>query len=102
MNDDTNNPNAMGADSQCDEPDAHGHAALLLVASLIHLLVERSSITLIEAVGVVDVAEDVSREILADRAGQAPAMAKSAALLATIKSKLKTAFPTTKNNSLLH
>ncbi|WP_421990634.1 hypothetical protein [Roseococcus sp.] len=93
MDDDTSNTKAIGVETQWQEPDAHGHAALLLVESLIHLLVERSGITLTEAVEVVDVAEDVSREIIADRGGQVPTMARSAALLATISSSLKTDFP---------
>jgi hypothetical protein len=41
------------------EPDPYGQAALLLVESLIHGLVDRSVLTLAEAVDVVTVALDV-------------------------------------------
>lgn len=48
-------------------PDRHGEAALLLVESLIHGLISRSSLTVSEAVDVVQVAIDVEDEIFRRR-----------------------------------
>lgn len=52
-------------------PDAHGHAALLLIESLIHGLVERSILTLAEGVEIVATAIDVQVDVAraADGAG---------------------------------
>ena len=57
----------MAADSENDDgrpgspdgPDPHGHAALLLVESLIHGLIARGTLSVAEAVEIVDVATDV-------------------------------------------
>lgn len=43
--------------------EAHGRAALLLVESLVHGLIERKLITVAHAVEIIDVAADVAGEI---------------------------------------
>lgn len=69
-------------------PDAHGQAALLLVESLIHGLLERRLITVADAVEIVDVAVEVKADIGGDL-GDSPAnLRKSLSLLAAISSSL--------------
>lgn len=69
-------------------PDAHGQAALLLVESLIHGLLERRLITVADAVEIVDVATEVKLDVAGDL-GDSPAnLRKSLALLAAISSSL--------------
>ena len=45
------------------EPDAHGHAALLLTESLLHMLVERSVLTVSDAVAVLQTAAEVKLQL---------------------------------------
>ena len=45
------------------EPDAHGQAALLLVESLLHTLLERAVLTNADAIGVVECAASVKQEV---------------------------------------
>lgn len=52
-------------------PDAHGRGALLLVESLIHVLIEKSVISLADGLEAVDTAVEVSREI-AKESGEPP------------------------------
>lgn len=47
------------------EPDAHGQAALLLAESILHALVESSTLTAAEASGVVRAAAEVKEEVAA-------------------------------------
>ncbi len=49
------------------EPDPHGHAAILLVESLIHALVARSVISRGDAVNLISIAMDAKIEISADQ-----------------------------------
>ena len=46
-----------------DASNSHGRAALLLVESLIHSLVEKAVLTRAEAIEVIDVAIDVEEEV---------------------------------------
>jgi hypothetical protein len=70
------------------EPDPYGQAALLLVESLIHGLVDRSVLTLAEAVDVVTVALDVKDEIAADLGDSPETKDKSMELLDSIRASL--------------
>ena len=45
------------------EPDAHGQAALLLTESLIHSLVDKSALTVAEAIEVIEVAQEVKMQV---------------------------------------
>lgn len=45
------------------EPDAHGQAAMILVESLIHVLVEKALLTNDEAVNVIETASQIKHEV---------------------------------------
>lgn len=71
------------------EPDAHGQAALLLVESLIHGLIESKVISVATAVEIVDVATEVKID-LGEELGEAPEnLQKSVQLLQAIGDSLK-------------
>lgn len=44
-------------------PDAHGHAALLLVESLVHELIDRSIITTRTAIEIIEIADSVQVDV---------------------------------------
>lgn len=67
------------------EPDAHGQAALLLVESLMHSLVDCGRLTAEEARTAVRIASDAKREIAADVGESRKRMEQSLALLAAIE-----------------
>lgn len=68
--------------------DARGEAALTLVESLIHGLLARSSLTLSEALDIVQMAIDVQMEVSHDR-GIDPQISPSVRFLQAISSSLK-------------
>lgn len=70
-------------------PDAHGQAALLLVESLMHGLVERSVITVADAVEIVDAAADVKAEIAVDLGEPEETEDRALNLLSAISQSLK-------------
>ena len=86
MADEYSNDNTLGPRSAA-EPDAHGRAAILLVESLIHGLIERKLLTLAEAVEVVDTATEVEDDagLEADTSGRR----QSITILQNIKFSLK-------------
>lgn len=88
----TLNMNDNDADPAADrtaEPDAHGHAAMLLVESLIHGLIDRSVISVADAVEIVEVATEVKSEIAID-IGESPAvLQRSLNMLTAISDSLK-------------
>ena len=65
-------------------PDAHGHAALLLVESLIHGLIERSLITVADAMEIVETANSVQIDVAEAADGEGAPMWHSHALLTAI------------------
>ena len=66
------------------EPDAHGQAALLLSESILHALVEIKSLTVVQAMAVVEVAAEVKVDV-AEASGESSArMLQSLALLSAI------------------
>lgn len=69
--------------------DAHGHAALLLVESLIHGLLARSIITTDHAIEIVDAANEVQREIAEAADANGMTMWRSHALLTSIARSLR-------------
>jgi hypothetical protein len=84
----SNDNNRSVADAELRGPDAHGQAAMLLVESLIHGLIERSALTVTEAIEIVEVASQIKTEV-ADALGDSPAtMRKSLALLSAISASL--------------
>ena len=71
------------------EPDAHGQAAMLLIESLIFGLIERSAMSVADAIDVVDAAAEVKVEIGADLGDSPETMARSLHLLAAIGHSLR-------------
>ncbi len=70
-------------------PDPHGHAALLLVESLIHRLLERSIISTADAIEIVETADDVQIEVAEAADGHGAPMWRSHALLRSIADSLR-------------
>ena len=66
---------------------AQGAAALLLVESLIHGLIERSILSLQEAIDIIDIAADVERQL--DATGLGPPFGDFRSLLAPIAGSLR-------------
>ena len=70
-------------------PDAHGQAAMLLIESLIHGLIERRILSVADAVEIVDVATEVQRDTV-EELGETPAkLEKSIQLLQAISDSLR-------------
>lgn len=92
MNDD-NDGNRAVAPGDVGDVDPHGRAALLLVESLMHTLLERSVISLGEAVEAVQVASLVTSELAFDQGGASAGLAKSQALLTAIGASLRIDLP---------
>lgn len=80
-----------GAPSQ--EVDAHGHAAMLLVESLIHGLIATSTISVAQAVEIVDIASDVTIEMAAGHSKAPDHLGKSLTLLQSISTSLSQDLP---------
>jgi hypothetical protein len=91
MSSDTSNDNAHI--DTAHGPDAHGHAAMLLVESLIHGLIARKVIAVADAVEIVDIAVEVKTDIAGDL-GDSPAnLRKSLGLLQAISASLSRDIP---------
>ncbi|MES2497611.1 MAG: hypothetical protein V4618_15970 [Pseudomonadota bacterium] len=69
-------------------PDSHGHAALLLVESLIHGLCEKSTLTVGEAIEITERAIDVQRDHAEAADETAASMWQSHRLLLSIATSL--------------
>jgi hypothetical protein len=72
------------------EPDAHGQAALLLTESLIHTLVENSTLTNVEAIELIRTAAEVKVEVATAAHESDRRMKESLALLSKMESSFKT------------
>lgn len=70
-------------------PDPHGHAALLLVESMIHGLLARSVISIDDAIEIVETAGSVQVEVAEVADGASQPMWQAHALLTAIASSLK-------------
>lgn len=57
---------SSGAMRPVEEPDAHGQAALLFAESMLHMLVERSVLSVADAVAVVETAAEVKVALATD------------------------------------
>jgi len=87
---DNSNDNQLGREAAArPEPDAHGQAAMLLVESLIHGLIERSVISVPEAIEIVEVAAEVKTEVAAELGDSPATMRHSLDLLASLKLSLE-------------
>lgn len=85
----SNDNNSGTAGATPPMPDPHGHAALLLVESLIHGLIERSIINISDAVEIVERADSVQIEVAEAADGHGAPMWRSHALLVSIIESLK-------------
>ena len=74
-------------------PDAHGQAAMLLVESLIHGLIARSVINVVDAVEIVDTAAEVKEEVAASLGDSPATLRKSLTLLSAISRSLRVDLP---------
>ena len=72
------------------EPDAHGQAALLLAESLIHTLVENSTLTNVGAVELIRIAAEVKVEVATAAHESDGRMQESLALLSKMASSFET------------
>lgn len=72
-------------------PEPHGQAALILVESLIHQLIEKSILTPGDAIDIVGSAIDVQTDIVADEEARSAEMAQAHLLLSSILRSLTTA-----------
>ena len=71
------------------EPDAHGQAALLLTESLIHTLVENSTLTNVDAIELIRSAAEVKVEVATAAHESEGRMQESLALLSKMASSLE-------------
>ena len=74
------------------QADAHGQAALVLVESLLHGLIEKSVISVAAAVEIVDAAVEVSRDASTEL-GHPQSLERSITLLEAISHSLKHDLP---------
>ena len=74
-------------------PDPHGHAAMLLVESLLHGLIARNVITVSEAVEIVDTATEISVDIARDGGRDPVDVRQSIGLLESISTSLSRDLP---------
>ena len=84
-----NDNEPSGRDFMPPIPDPHGHAALLLVESLIHGLLARSIITTADAIEMVESADSVQVDVAEAADGAGAPMWLSHALLEGIAHSLK-------------
>jgi len=70
-------------------PDPHGHAALLLVESLIHGLLSRAVMTVEDALEIIEAADDVQVDYAMAADGKGAPMWQAHALLTSIAESLK-------------
>lgn len=85
----TNDNHITPRESAPLKPDAHGHASLLLVESLIHGLRERSVLSHGDAIDIVGTAIEVQAEVADAADGDGMAMQKAHALLSAIAESLR-------------
>lgn len=93
MAEDTNDNHDAVAERRSNRPDAHGQAAMLLVESLLHGLVARSVISVVDAVEIVGIAAEVKEEIAFEMGDDTATMRKSLDLLESIRVSLTNDLP---------
>lgn len=94
MSTDSLNDNAVPhIDTGQGSPDPHGHAAMLLVESLIHGLIARSVLSVADAVEIIDIAADVKEDIGASLGDSPQALRKLLAILGAISASLRPDLP---------
>jgi hypothetical protein len=89
MSDVSNDNHGYPAVAPTPEPDAHGQAAMLLVESLIHGLVDREVISVPDAISIVDIAAEVTLEVADDLGGTPETMQRSITILNALSNSLE-------------
>jgi hypothetical protein len=89
----TNDNDVPEGRSTVNAPNPHGSAALLLVESLIHSMIDRSLISVEEAVEIVQVAAEVKQGTGLELGDDEATIRKSVGLLDAIKRSLLTERP---------
>lgn len=79
----------VGADIAAHEPDAHGQAALLLAESILHVLVETRTLSVNQALSVIETTCEVKIEVAESTGESNGRMHESLELLRAISSSLK-------------
>lgn len=82
-----------GVQRPVKEPDAHGQAALLLAESLLHMLIERSVLSVVDAVAVLQTAAEVKFEVATESGESQERMQASLDLLFRISDSLAIDLP---------
>jgi len=85
----TNDNHEYLASVRPPEPDAHGQAAMLLVESLIHGLVDHQVISVVSAIEIVDAAAEVKAEIAFDLGDSPETADRSLSMLTAISDSLR-------------
>jgi len=85
----TSNDNEPGLEGRRPEPDAHGQAAILLVESLIHGLVARAVLSIVDAMEIVEVAAEVKADIAAELGDSSTTLRASLTILESISASLR-------------
>lgn len=83
----SNNDSDVGK-HMLENADSHGHAALFLLESLIHSLVDNETINLAEAQNIVNIAIDATYEIAGELSPQPEPLLQAASLLTNIRHSL--------------
>lgn len=83
------NDNGFPRSAPIAESDACGHAALLLVESVLHGLIEQQVFTAEKAIELVDLAAEVKHDIGTDLGEAPPTLQRSLTLLAAISASLQ-------------
>jgi hypothetical protein len=84
----TFNDSARTRSGSLEQPDAHGHAAMLLVESLIHGLIASSTISVQQAVDIVDIAVEANIGVVAGQDTCPESISKAQRLLDSISTSL--------------
>ncbi len=84
-----NENSAVGPPTPPAEPDAHGQAALMLAESILHALVEMSSMTTQQALDVVSSAQEVKVEVAKEAGESEGRIRESLSLLGRIAISLE-------------
>ncbi len=87
MTSETSNDNTS-SDNGAGPSDAHGQAAILLVESLIHGLIARQVISVVDAVEIVNIAAEVKADLAAELSEPVATLRKSLDVLDAISKSL--------------
>lgn len=89
MTNDTSTADSSFSRDPNPQPDAQGQAALLLLESLIHSLLDNGALTKAQALEAIASAIQVKEESAGDRKEPAPTLRKSLGLMANMKQSIE-------------